>query len=186
MVLITCISAFSQEEIRFSESKQTNHIPKNELKFNLGTTTHWWLPEISYERILNKDFSVGLSTGSSLISRQNMPFFSFTPYGRWFLGGNSTFPWKYGDGFFIEANLPFLWDEVEKQYDPNPVDPGSGDIIDYNTKEEYFFTSSIGLAVGWKFRSKKNWIAEIYVGGNHFFTIDSYYLRMGIAVEKRF
>lgn len=156
-VLITCLSAFSQVK---TESGQSGLVSRNELKLNIGTTTHWWLPEIAYERILNKDFSVGISTGSSLIRRQDMLFFSFTPYGRWFLGGNSTFPWKCGDGFFIEANFPFLWDEVEKLYDPYPINPGSDDIIDYSTKEEYFFTSSIGLAAGWKFRSKKNWVQK--------------------------
>lgn len=143
----------------------------NEVKLNIATTIFGLYPEISYERIINEDFSVGGSAGIGL-NNDYMLKFAITPYARWFFGGSSVNLQKYGAGFFIEANASVLsHNDYNSEYnDRNLDDVGAG----------------LGLALGWKYVSKNNWVGEIYGGAGNDFVNDYAYPRFGITIGKRF
>ena len=103
-IFVMGISAFAQKTHRIMGWKITKDIPLNELKVNLPFTIFGSSPEISYERILNTDISVGASLLASLDTDRNPYQFAFTPYFRWFFGGNRESMQKLAAGFFIEAN----------------------------------------------------------------------------------
>lgn len=177
IVLLVSTSIFAQQ--RRTKSVMGWHLAKddpialrtNEVKLNLATTIFGLYPEISYERILNEDFSVGASAGIGL--NHDYPLdFSITPYARWFFGGTSTNLQKYGAGFFIEATgSVFSHNENERElYQESSKDVGAG----------------LGLALGWKYVSKNNWVGEVYGGAGRDFVNDYAYPRFGITLGKRF
>lgn len=179
VVLILSASISAQQR---SRSFMGWHLAKdaptklNEVKLNLGTTIFGLFPEITYERVLNEDFSLGASAGINIGDDYPLDF-ALTPYARWFFGGNSVNLQKFGAGFFIEAN--------------GSVFSQKNDYSDYNsnTYNSYNKTETgagLGLALGWKYLSKNNWIGEIYMGGGRDFVNDSGYPRMGLTIGKRF
>src|SRR5690554_716597 len=104
IALFVSLSLFSQKTYRAMGWKLSRDISQNELKLNLGTSIFGSFPEITYERILNADLSVGASLGMALKEDVYITDFLFSPYVRWFFGGSSENLRKYGAGFFIEAN----------------------------------------------------------------------------------
>lgn len=167
LALLVSLSMFSQELKR--------DIPQNELKLNLGTTIIGSFPEISYERILNSDLSVGASVGFSFDQELYPLAFEFIPYVRWFFGSNDENLQKYGAGFFIEANIGLL--SVNTDY---------LDLFDSDTDTGTEMGAGIGLAVGWKYLTRNNWIGEVYGGLGRDFVNDGIYPRLGVTVGKRF
>lgn len=179
-VLLISASVFSQ---RRTKSFMGWHLAKdapakvNEVKLNLGTTIFALFPEVSYERIFNEDLSAGASVGVNLNSDDYPLDFAVTPYVRWFFGGNSANLQKYGAGFFIEANgSVFSTDTSRIDYDGNSV----------TATTDNQFGTGLGLALGWKYLSRNNWVGEFYVGGGRDFVNDGAYPRMGISIGKRF
>ncbi|MDO5666105.1 MAG: hypothetical protein Q4G63_12750 [Bacteroidia bacterium] len=183
--LIISFSAFSQQRTR---SFMGWHLAKdapaklNELKLNLPMTIFGSSPEISYERILNSDISVGASILGSFNIDNNPYQVIFTPYFRWFFGGSSTNLQKYGAGFFIEANGAIYSQQVS-------TNSYIGNNNTSETKSEV--GSGLGMAIGWKFLSKNNWVGEIYGGAGRNFIKSDYvavgaYPRIGISIGKRF
>lgn len=169
--LMICFTAFSQANQQLTGLEISKEIPLNEVKLNLATTIFGKYPEISYERLINEDFSVGTSLGFSL-DKDEYPFnFGLIPYARWFFGGNSNNLQKYGAGFFIEANTAFLSTETYN-YDGN------------NSK----LSLGAGLAIGWKYVSLNNWVGEINLGAGRNFdsTNEIVYSRFAITIGKRF
>ncbi|HHV84466.1 MAG TPA: hypothetical protein GXX42_01435 [Petrimonas sp.] len=163
IALIISVSAFSQQRTQSvfgGDLAKDTPAQLNELKLNLGTTIFGLFPEVSYERILGEDFGVGASAGISLNSDDYPLDFAFTPYARWYFGGSSTNLQKYGAGFFIEAN---------------------GSVFSSGSTG-----AGLGLALGWKYLTKNNWVGELYFGGGRDFVNDSGYPRMGITIGKRF
>ncbi len=177
VVVLISVSLFSQQR---SKSFMGWHIAKdapvklNEVKLNLGTTIFGLFPEVSYERILGEDFSLGASAGISL-GDDYMQDFAITPYARWFFGGSSQNLQKYGAGFFIEANGSVFSQENEYF-----------DDIYYNAYTKNETGAGFGIALGWKYLSRNNWVGEIYMGGGRDFVNDSGYPRMGLTIGKRF
>lgn len=173
IVLIATTSLFAQQ--RRTKSFMGWHLTKdtqfelkeNEVKLNLATTIFGLYPEISYERILHEDFSVGGSAGIGLNGDYPLDF-SITPYARWFFGGTSTNLQKYGAGFFIEANGSVF----------------SHNDYDYELSNDV--GAGLGLALGWKYISKNNWVGEIFGGAGRDFVSSYAYPRIGISIGKRF
>jgi len=171
IALLVSFSAFSQKTHRVMGWKISRDIPQNEVKLNLGTTIFGLYPEVSYERILSEDFSLGATLGVSLDEDEYPLNFGLMPYARWFFGGSSQNLQKYGAGFFIEANGALLsqkedWDGAE------------------NTTSE--FGAGLGLALGWKYLTRNNWVGEFYFGAGRDFVNDGAYPRLGISIGKRF
>ncbi len=181
--LIISFSAFSQQRTR---SFMGWHLAKdapsklNEVKLNLGTAIFTAYPEVSYERILKEDISVGVSAGINLTSDEYPLNFGIIPYFRWFFGGNSNSLQKYGAGFFIEANGGVFNTRYEKEivyYD---------DYTQVTSSSDGEFGAGLGLGVGWKYVSANNWVGEFLIGGGRDFVNDGAYPRMGITIGKRF
>lgn len=176
-LLLISTSVFAQQ--RRTKSVMGWHLAKddpiglraNEIKLNLATTIFGLYPEISYERVINEDFSIGGSAGIGL-DNSYMLDYAITPYARWFFGGSSTNLQKHGAGFFIEVNASVLShnDHNSEYYDRKLYDVGAG----------------AGLALGWKYVSKTNWVGEVFGGAGRDFVNSNAYPRMGITLGKRF
>ena len=149
--------AFSQSEI-------------NEFKVNILYTAIG-MPELSYERLISDNSSLGASVAFSLDKKEDMDLrFSFTPYYRMFFGQ------KKAAGFFIEAN------SIIVKY---------VDTIYYNESTNTYETKTgfgLGAAAGAKFLTKNNLIGEVYGGVGRVFGDNSLgaYPRFGITLGKRF
>ncbi len=182
VLLLGSTSLFAQRAHRVLGWKISRDIPVNEIKLNLPMTIFGSSPEISYERILNTDISIGASVLASLDTDINPYQIMFTPYFRWFFGGNNKSMDKSGAGFFIEANSA-VYSRVMETYSH----PGGNE---YDNKKS-ITGAGFGFALGWKYLSKNNWIGEIYGGAGRNFINNDYadaeaYPRVGISIGKRF
>ena len=175
--LMVALTAFSQKTHRVAGWKITRDVPQNEFKLNLGTTIFGSFPELSYERILNTDISVGASLGVALDTDIYPTHVLFTPYFRWFFGGNSENLQKYGAGFFIEANGGLFTRSDDELFYENGV---------HGTREETATGAGLGLALGWKYLTRNNWVGEFYFGAGRDFVNDGAYPRMGLTIGRRF
>lgn len=177
MALMISLTAFSQKVHRIAGWKITRDVPKNEVKLNLGTSIFALFPEVSYERILNTDLSVGASIGFSADTDEIPVNVLFTPYVRWFFGGNSESLSRYAAGFFIEANGGILSRRL-----------GSYEYRGENStlEEKNVMGGGLGLALGWKYLTARNWVGEIYLGLGRDFVNDEAYPRLGVSIGKRF
>ncbi|MGB3775881.1 MAG: DUF3575 domain-containing protein [Leeuwenhoekiella sp.] len=139
-------------------------VPKNEIKVN-GAYLIAGILEISYERLLSDESSVGFSIGASIDSDIDYTFF-LTPFYRFFFGK------KRAAGFFVEANSNLYAEELND--DPSDQALGLG----------------VGLAIGGKFVTKGGWVAEILAGAGRNFVntnqIEEGYPRLGLSIGKRF
>ncbi len=157
-------------------------LKKNELKLNAPLLIFSKFTEISYERIIRNDFSVGASVGFSIESETSYDNidFMFAPYARWFWGNNTKSVNKYASGFFLEANASILLEKKDVYY----TFDGNGKR--YKHGEDYTGVG-IGVAIGWKTITKNNWVGEVFLGlGKEFSTETDGYPRVGISIGKRF
>lgn len=145
---------------------------RNEFKLNLPMTIFVSTPEISYEYILQEDLSLGATANVNLGDENENTNFIVMPYARWFFGGSHDSMQKYAAGFFIEANVALVGYEKEIMTVPN-------------TSKEDKVGLGAGVAIGWKYVTKNNWIGEIFFGGGKIFQ-DGGYPRIGITIGKRF
>ncbi len=145
------VSGYAQEE---EVVQKQNEVYLN--AFNL--ITFKWL-DVSYERVLNEESSVGISTLVSL-DKESYGYdsyrkFSITPYYRHF------FSKDYAKGFFMEAftminsgdyeTYNYYYNEATDQY-----------IDETNTNS--YTDIAFGIGVGGKFVSKRGFIGEIHAG----------------------
>ena len=159
--LITTLAVICSS-LAFSQSEN------NEFKVNILYTAIG-MPELSYERLISDNSSLGASVAFSLDKKEDMDWrFSFTPYYRMFFGQ------KKAAGFFIEANSIVV----------NYVDTYNGSTNTYETKTGF----GLGAAAGAKFLTKNNLIGEVYGGVGRVFGDNSLgaYPRFGITLGKRF
>ena len=153
IALLIGVSAFAQQDF-----------PRNEVSLNLATTAFAQYPEISFERIMAEDFTIGASLGFRAGGDYVMNF-NFTPFARWFFGGRHRETMRgAAAGFFIEANTSAysVWD--------------SPTVSDFG----------IGLGIGWKYLSLNNWTGELLLGMGRGLTTDTVYPRVGISIGRRF
>ena len=86
---------------------------------------------------------------------------------------------KPASGFFIEANGSMFSQERDVYHDYG------NDVYNWETKHK--FGAGIGLALGWKYVSRNNWVGELLMGGGRdFVNKDEAYPRIGISIGKRF
>lgn len=177
LALFVSLSMFPQRMHRAECWECSKNISQNELKFNIPVAIFGAFPEISYERILNSDISVGASVGVGFNEDDYPLSWEFMPYFRWFFGGNSKSLQKYGAGFFIEVNgaLMGVNEDTDSSFGNNTM-----------TDNDSEFGAGLGLAIGWKYLSKNDWIGEITYGAGRDFSNDRVYPRIGISVGKRF
>lgn len=145
-------------------------LPKNELKLNLAYGLVGIL-EINYEYILENDFGIGLAANYSFRDEPNFQY-QFIPYFRFY-----PMVKMRGAGFFVEANAAVMA-IVNQDYTD-----GSG-----SSQGETSVGGGLGLATGFKFLSRNNYIAEFYIGAGTVFGDynTELYPRLGITMGKRF
>lgn len=162
---------FAQEE----EMINRRELGQTEIKFNMGTAL-FELIELSYERILNGDAGVGISTAysfdeSSEFRGMILPYFRFYPSER-----------QKAEGFFLEANTGVIFSEDNIiEYSPYP---GSG-----QNNRENRAGFGLGVAVGGKFISKRGLFGEVLGGLGREFNDETFieiYPRVGINFGFRF
>ncbi|MBP1664332.1 MAG: hypothetical protein H6Q19_1472 [Bacteroidetes bacterium] len=180
--LIT-LTSFGQQQYTYqTDTKygQDSEGLKNEIHFNLLTSV-LGLPEINYERIMESNFSVGMSLMASLdpFEKQNLRA-AFLPFGRLYFSND------YAAGFYIEANGGLII-EKSRLYYYDYYSPYSGvtqSTPTVNTNSNF----GLGVAIGYKFLTKNNWVGDIFAGAGRVFgdsNIDAY-PRVGITIGKRF
>lgn len=153
---------------------------KNEIKLNLLNSIIG-APEVTYERLLANNQSVGISAAVSLDSKENLSFnYGFAPYYRIYFGK------KDNAGFFVEANTSvtsYNFDNYTYYY------ANDGSLI---RKEGGYINEAkfgFGAAIGFKLMTKNNLIGEVFGGvGRRFGSnyTDDAFPRIGITLGKRF
>lgn len=154
----------------------------NELKLNLAYAIGGF-PELTYERIIKDDMSVGVSILVGLEKNSEYAF-GFVPHYRVYFGG------KKANGFFIEGNAAVISNRDE-YYDYSQLAYSSYPAgYDYygNRFQKNYTNFGLGAAAGAKFLTKNGFIGEIYLGAGRLFGSSSMdaYVRSGITIGKRF
>lgn len=152
----------SQGILLQAQEEVQEHPGDNELKLNAAYLLGG-LVEITYERILGEDSAFGVSLAFALDNSIDYRFATI-PYYRLYFGN------KRAAGFFVEGNAAFFSERT--------------------LESETEFGGGLGLAIGSKFMTKTNWIAEVFLGlGRNFNNGDfqsDVYPRVGILIGKRF
>ena len=154
-LFILPFESFSQETTQENLTSQNF----NELKLNMTNLIAFKWFDVGYERTINEEssFGIGLLTriGSDKDDNDGLDeyrTFSLTPYYRHF------FSKKYAQGFFVEGFAMLHSGKNDYYYDYDPVN----DLYNYETDK--YTDLAIGISAGAKFVTKRNFIAEIYLG----------------------
>ena len=167
MTLLVSSVAFS------SLLAQNETYPKNELRVNVGYALMNF-PEISYERMLSKETSAGLSVAIAMDGGDDSFFIEMlaSPFYRLYFGNQPVAK------FFFETNGA-VYNEEAYYYNHN-----NG----YDTKNKLGL--GLGIGVGGKFTTSKGVAVELLAGiGRNFLNenkISGSYPRLGVSVGKQF
>lgn len=158
-------SAFSERNINYKEQTQNEYF-KNEFRVNLAYTAYG-IPELTYERILKKSSSIGLSFAYSFSDKIDQKFF-LLPHYRFYFGE------QVANGFFVELGAMF-WQAGERYSSFNGKDIGVGGEV----------------AIGFKLTKLPNFPIELVTGfGRSFINKDELYEtfapRLGLSIGRRF
>lgn len=176
MLLVSALLVAQEKEEKYPQDINKKH----ELKLNAFNLIVFSSIDVSYERLLNKDSSFGISVFYNFNNINKDLYypkkFSITPYYRWFFTDT-----RFARGFFVE---------------------GFGMLNTY--EEEIFFMGSnnqtenetdfaLGVSVGGKFIIKSGFTAEVYLGvGRNLFNNDDNFIdndlitRGGVSLGYRF
>jgi hypothetical protein len=150
LFLIVSISLFAQE----------NEPRQSELKINMSNLIGFKWFDVSYERLLNEESSIGVGTLFSLDNKSEgldeYRTFSITPYYRQFFSS------QYAQGFFVEA-FTMLHSGKDYTYNYYYEDFPPYNTIE-NTTEEKYTDFAVGISVGGKWVTKRGFVAEVYAG----------------------
>jgi hypothetical protein len=150
LLFIVSISLFAQE----NETKQ------HELKINMSNLIGFKWFDVSYERLLNEEASIGVGTLFSLDNKSEgldeYRTFSITPYYRQFFSS------KYAQGFFVEA-FTMLHSGKDYTYNSYYEDFPPYGYFENRTEEKYT-DLAVGISVGGKWVTKRGFVAEVYAG----------------------
>lgn len=157
IVLLISVNMYSQEIPEGISGK--NEVKVNGLYMILG------FPEISYERIINNESSLGFSVGFSVDTKIDYNF-AVTPYYRFYFGK------KRAAGMFLESSFSVFSAEADMG------------------KRENLLGFGLGIAIGAKYLTKNGWVGEFILGAGRNVTnnesLDDAYPRIGITIGKRF
>lgn len=183
LLLIPIIASAQQEKEKYPQDIDIKH----ELKINTFSLIVFSSINVSYERIINKDSSYGIDVYANVNDDLDTGFprkFSITPHFRWFFSEKFN-----ARGFFVEG---FGMLNTSKDEDYDYVYDNMDNFID-KSKEVTVTDFALGIAVGGKFITRKNFIAEVYLGlGRNLFNsrtniIDTNIVsRGGISLGYRF
>ena len=173
IIVIACLTSVIGVSAQF---KKETLIGSNEVKLNATNLIGFQYMDLTYERLLHEDSSLGMATlfyfGTSQDDFTDYRTFSLTTFYRQY------FSKGYAKGFFVEGfgmfNSGFYNDEVDF----------------FNDDEARFYDFALGISVGGKFVNKRGFIAEVYggMGRNLFGDISSPEIvgRGGVSIGFRF
>ncbi len=154
LLFVSTISLSQENEDRFPQDNNKHH----ELKLNAFSLIALSSFNVSYEYLINDDSSFGVDLFLTVNTNENSEFpkkFSLTPYYRWFFSEKFA-----ARGFFVEA-FGMLNTRENEDYDyyydsyGNYVDTSNNlNVTDF----------ALGISVGGKFITRKNFVAEVYLG----------------------
>ncbi len=163
--------AFAQEKEKITEDGN------NEIKINLAYFVFEIL-EVSYERILMDEFSVGVAANYWFEDNANIEYM-INPYFRFYPIDTR----RRAATFFLEGNAALLGG-TERVYTSQP-----GFWYWDQYEERSVVRGGAGVAVGGKFLSKNHFVGEVYLGIGRIFGSNNdleVYPRAGISFGKRF
>ncbi|ALM08667.1 hypothetical protein SB49_13265 [Sediminicola sp. YIK13] len=137
-----------------SQDISSNPQPSDELKINAFNLITFTYMDLSYERLLNEEASLGVSVLFN-IGEENEILdyfrnFSITPYYRQY------FSKQYAEGFFVEGfGMLNSGEDFYYSFDEQGNE---------NNSKETYTDFALGISVGGKFVTKRGFIAEIYTG----------------------
>lgn len=173
LILLVSFTSFAQNDIKGKDEQPRN----NELKIN-GLYFVMGAFELSYERILNQESSVGVSVFLPYDDdlKNNIDYY-ISPYYRHF------FSKKYARGFFVEGFGMLNSTTSNTEYYQNGVLIKS----DHKTRSDF----ALGIGVGGKWVTKKGFLAEVNAGiGRNLFNKDNdsneMVGRLGLTLGYRF
>ena len=155
-IAFTLVLCFGILSATAQEATTQEVLKKNELKINMSNLIGFKWVDISYEKVLNEESSIGVSTLISLDSGVygfgEYKKFSITPYYRHFFSS------KYGEGFFVEVfTMLHSGSEEVYYYEDFPYSESGYTENDYTD-------FAAGISVGGKFVTKRGFLAEVYLG----------------------
>ncbi|WP_299012589.1 DUF3575 domain-containing protein [uncultured Polaribacter sp.] len=181
LLIMSCIGfntlAQEKEAVKYPQDINKNH----EIKLNAFSLIVFSTIDVSYEKLLNKDSSYGISLFYNFATPDSDLYFpkkfSLTPYYRWFFTET-----RYARGFFVEGfGMLNTYEETLYYFDSTN---------DETISETGF---ALGISVGGKFIIKSGFTAEVYLGiGRNLFNSDNDFLennivtRGGISLGYRF
>lgn len=174
--ILVCLWAVMSFSVMAQDSENAEDFKRNEFKFNaLGLVLGSF--EVSYERLLNEESALGISTSFAVLDEWDIRF-ALMPYYRHYFGK------KPAQGFFAEG-FGMLNTVRDSVYDYNNSDY-------YNYERKTITDFAFGVGVGGKWVSKKGVIFEINggVGRNLFsneYNRDFRFIgRIGLTAGYRF
>lgn len=164
VLLISTISTAQEKEEKYPQDIDK----KDEIKINVLTVLAAKWVDLSYERLIDEESSLGISATINTDTSESSLNYSLTPYYRRYFSG------KYARGFFVEG-FGMLFSAEESSI--------------FGNTDEFETGFALGVSVGGKFVSKKGFTTELLLGiGRNF--ADSDYNdvigRIGISVGYRF
>jgi len=161
---------------QFSNAQESASIiasKKNEVKFDVLSAIAFGKYHVSYERFLNKDFSVGISGGIQDSKNQkedfdkgydrSLPKYEINPFVRYALSKSAK------NFYFVEA---FLSANGGKYREIKRFDDSAANGY-YATQEDNYTDLAIGGAIGYKLYMKEKFGLELIVGaGKNLFNTD--------------
>ena len=169
LLILLFVTSISIAQEKVEEEKYPQDVgKKHELKINaLTLVVAKWI-DLSYERLINKESSFGISTTLNTDTSETDLNYAITPYYRRY------FSEKYARGFFLEGFGMLFSAEDDFLFDSN-----NGDVTGL----------AFGISVGGKFVSKDGFTAELLLGvGRNFMESrnNAGVGRFGISVGYRF
>jgi len=154
LLFVSTISLSQENKDRFPQDNNKHH----ELKLNAFSLIALSSFNVSYEYLINNDSSFGVDLFLTVNMNENSEFpkkFSLTPYYRWFFSEKFA-----ARGFFVEA---FGMLNTRKNRDNNDYYDSNGTYV-YNSNNTNVTGFALGISVGGKFITRKNFVAEVYLG----------------------
>jgi hypothetical protein len=154
LLFVSTISLSQENKDRFPQDNNKHH----ELKLNAFSLIALSSFNVSYEYLINNDSSFGVDLFLTVNMNENSEFpkkFSLTPYYRWFFSEKFA-----ARGFFVEA---FGMLNTRKNRDNDGYYDSNGTYV-YNSNNTNVTDFALGISVGGKFITRKNFVAEVYLG----------------------
>jgi len=164
LLLVVTLSVAQEKEEIYPQDVNKKH----ELKINALTLLAAKWIDVSYERLIDEESSLGTAVTINTDSFETDLNYAITPYYRRYFSG------KFARGFFVEG-----FGMLFSAKDNSLFDPNNEDVTGF----------ALGISIGGKFVSYKGFTAELVLGvGRNFLESENNEAvgRFGISVGYRF